>query len=239
MKNVKKAIALAAVIFGVSTASFAQNGFTVRAGGNFPVGAFGKGDVKDIALVNVKSLNGGAAIGFNAGVKYQLGIIGNLGVFGTADFFYNGLKSDIKEAWKGDNENIKLPTYMNIPVMLGANYTILDIIGTTLWVEAGAGANFRNISSSTASAALGSLISGDTESDYNLSTTFAWQAGIGVSLDNTITLGLHYYAFGSSEIKGETISSGNLGSFGGEFKNEFSSGKLNPSMVVVRLGYTF
>lgn len=241
MKNVKKAIALVAVIMGISTVSFAQNGFTVRAGGSFPIGTFGKGDVKDIALLDGKSSNGGAAIGFNAGVKYQLSIIGNLGVFGTADFFYNSLNSDIKEAWKGDNENINLPAYMNIPVMVGANYTILDIIGTTLWVEAGAGVNFRNITSSTASAALGSILSGDTKSVYDISTTFAWQAGVGVSLSNTVTLGLHYYGFGAAEISGESTSSANLGDLiSGESKPmAFTFGKLNPSMIIVRLGYTF
>ena len=238
MKNVKKAIVLVAVILGVSTASFAQNGLTVRAGGNFPVGTFSKGDATDIALVNPESLNGGAAIGFNAGVKYQLGVLGNIGVFGSVDFFYNGLNGEIKEVWRDIKEDLTIPSYMNIPIMVGANYIILDIIGTTLWVEAGAGVNFRNITKSESSLDLGPA-SASSESSYDLSTTLVWQAGIGVSLDNTITLGLHYYGFGSSEIKGETITKGSLADLGSEFKNEFTSGKLNPSMIIVRLGYTF
>lgn len=236
MKNVKKVMALVAVILGFAVSAYAQNGFTLRAGGNFPVGAFNKSD--NLALSNPEGVDGGSAIGFNAGLKYQFGIVGNLSAFATADFFYNGLKGDIKEDWKGDNENITLPSYMNMPVMLGLNYTILDIIGTTLWAEAGAGANFRSITKSTGSVG-GSNASISSESSYNLATTFAWQAGLGVSLDNTITLSLHYYGFGKSEIKGETITSGSIAGFGGEVKNEFKAGKLNPSMVVVRLGYTF
>lgn len=242
MKNVKKLMTLAAVILGFAASASAQNGFTLRAGGNFPVGAFNNGEnAAELALSNPEATLGGAAIGFNAGVKYQFGVVGNLSGFATADFFYNGLKGDIKDAWKGDNENITLPSYMNMPVMLGLNYTILDIIGTTLWAEAGAGANFRSISKSAAEGAVGTLISGNTETVYNLATTFAWQAGIGVSIDNTVTLGLHYYGFGGANVKGESTASGNLGGLiGGETKPlAFTNGKLNPSMVVVRLGYTF
>lgn len=239
MKNVKKVMALVAVILGFAVSASAQNGFTLRAGGNFPVGAFNKSD--NLALSNPEGIDGGSAIGFNAGLKYQFGIVGNLSAFATADFFYNGLKGDIKEDLKGDNESITLPSYMNIPVMLGLNYTILDIIGTTLWAEAGAGANFRSISKYTAEGAVGTIASGSTETIYSLATTFAWQVGLGVSIDNTVSLGLHYYGFGGANVKGESTVSGNLGGLiGGETKPlAFTNGKLNPSMVVVRLGYTF
>ena len=249
MKNVKKAIALVAVIMGVSTVSFAQSGFSVRAGGNFPVGTFGQGeDFGKIALNNAKAELGGAAIGFNVGAKYQLGLFGNLSAFASADFFYNGLKGVIKEAMKVEGTDVVAPAYMNIPVMVGANYTILDIIGTTLWVEAGAGVNFRNITSqsidySTEIPFVGA-VNASAESTYNMSTTFAWQAGIGVSLSGTVSLGLHYYGFGSAPISYETaIDAGasNLGSLAGILGEDgsFNGGKLNPSMVVIRLGYHF
>ena len=241
-KNVKKMAAIVAVILGCSTSTFAQNGLTLRAGGNFPVGAFGNGEnAVELALSNPNATFGGAATGFNAGLKYQLSLVGNFSAFATADFFYNGLKGDIKEAWKGDSENITLPAYMNIPVMVGLNYTILDIASATLWAEAGAGANFRSITKSSAKAALGTIVSGSAETTYNLTTTLVWQAGIGVSLAKTITLGLHYYSFGGADIKGESTSSGNLGGLisGGSKPMPFTYGNLNPSMVVVRLGYTF
>lgn len=241
MKNVKKAIALVAVIMGISTASFAQDGLSVRAGGNFPVGTFAQGKATDLALSSLKSELGGAATGFNVGLRYQLGILGDISAFASADLFYNGLKSEIKDDLKGDNENVTLPSYMNIPVMVGANYTILDIIGTTLWAEAGIGVNFRNITSSTFAAAVGSLVSGSTESDYNLSTSFAWQVGVGVSVSSKVSLGLHYYGFGAADVRGEQTASGNLGGLiSGETKPvDFTLGKLNPSMVVIRLGYHF
>lgn len=249
MKNVKKAIALVAVIMGVSTASFAQNGLSVRAGGNFPVGTFGQGEgIGEIALNNADAELGGAAIGFNAGVKYQLGLLGNLSAFASADFFYNGLKGDIKEAMKVDGTDVVAPAYMNLPVMLGVNYTLLDIIGTTLWVEAGAGVNFRNITSqsidySTELPIIGT-VNASAESTYDMSTTFAWQAGIGVSLSGALSLGLHYYGFGSAPVSYETAvdaGASSLGSLAGILGEDgsFNGGKLNPSMVVIRLGYHF
>jgi hypothetical protein len=88
MKNVKKLMTLAAVILGFAASASAQNGFTLRAGGNFPVGAFNNGEnAAELALSNPEATLGGAAIGFNAGVKYQFGVVGNLSAFATADFF--------------------------------------------------------------------------------------------------------------------------------------------------------
>lgn len=230
MKNVKKAIALVAVIFGVSTASFAQNGFTVRAGGNFPVGTFGKGDVTDMALNTLKSSEfGGAATGFNVGLKYQLSVLGNISVFASADFFHNGLKAKIKDDLKAlanlaNNEDYTVPAYINLPVMVGVNYTILDIIGTTLWAEAGVGANFRSITGTS---------NDETPYAYAPAATFAWQVGVGVSVSNAVSLGLHYYGFGASEVD---FKSDNKIT---DAMNKLNESKLNPSMVVVRLGYTF
>lgn len=235
MKNVKKAIALVAVIFGVSMSSFAQNGLSVRAGGNFPMGSFAEGgSLSDIALSNVSSTLGGAATGLNAGLKYQFGILGNLSAFASADLFYNGLKSDLKEDLKSIDDDAEFPSYLNIPVMVGANYTILDIIGTTLWAEAGIGVNLRNISESSAE-----IATVETEASYNMAATFAWQAGVGVSVGGKVSLGLHYYAFGSSEIKGKSITEAGWGDISADLKDEFQSGKLNPSMIVIRLGYHF
>ena len=145
MKNVKRSIACIAIMLGAATVGFAQSGLSVRVGGSFPMGTFAKGDAGDMALMIPTSELGAAATGINGGVKYQLNVLGNLGVFASADLFYNGLKNDVVETMKGDNENVELPSYMNIPLMLGANYTLLKLSGTFLWVEAGAGINLRNI----------------------------------------------------------------------------------------------
>ena len=240
MKNVKRVIACVAVMLGMSTIGFAQSGLSVRVGGSFPVGTFAQGGAGDMALTMPASELGAAATGVNGGVKYQLNILGDLGVFASADLFYNGLKKEVVETMKDDNENVELPSYMNIPLMVGANYTLLKFAGASLWAEAGAGVNLRNITASSASAAVGTLISGSTESNYDFSTSVAWQVGVGVSLSK-LSLGVHYYGFGASEISGETTTSADLGGIlGGETKPmEFTAGKLNPTMLVARVSYTF
>jgi hypothetical protein len=127
MKNVKRMIASAAVVLGISMSSFAQSGLSLRVGGNFPVGAFGEGgSMADIALNNAASTLGGAATGLNAGLKYQFNLLGNLGLFASADVFYNGLKNDLVEDLKNLDDDVNLPSYLNIPVMVGVNYTVLD-----------------------------------------------------------------------------------------------------------------
>lgn len=240
MKNVRRVIACVAVMLGVSTIGFAQSGLSVRVGGSFPVGTFAQGGAGDMALMTPTSEFGAAATGVNGGVKYQLNILGDLGVFASADLFYNGLKKDVVETMKGDNENVNLPSYMNIPLMAGVNYTLIELLGASLWAEAGAGVNLRNITASSASAAVGTLVSGSTESDYDFSASVAWQVGVGVSLSK-LSLGVHYYGFGASEISGESTTSADLGGiFGGETKPmEFTAGKLNPTMLVARVSYTF
>ena len=240
MKNVKRVIVCVAVMLGMSTIGFAQSGLSVRVGGSFPVGTFAQGGAGDMALMMPASELGAAATGVNGGVKYQLNILGDLGVFASADLFYNGLKKEVVETMKDDNENVELPSYMNIPLMVGVNYTLLKFAGASLWAEAGAGVNLRNITASSASAAVGTLISGSTESNYDFSTSVAWQVGVGVSLSK-LSLGVHYYGFGASEISGETTTSADLGGIlGGVTKPmEFTAGKLNPTMLVARVSYTF
>lgn len=241
MKKFKKVFAFVAIMMGMSTMAIAQDGFSVRAGGNFPIGTFAQGDAVDNALLNATSELGAAATGFNAGVKCQFSVVGNLGLFATADFFYNELNEETQDALKVENDDVTLPTYMNVPIMLGANYKVLDFASVALWAEAGAGLNFRNISANTISAAVGTLVSGSMETVYDLSYSFAWQVGIGVTLAETLSLGVHYYGFGAADVKGESTASANIG---GLLDTEskpvaFTNGKLNPSMLVVRLGYTF
>lgn len=81
MKNVVKVFASFVIFLGISSTAVAQNGITLRAGGSLPAGAFGKGDnFSELAISKANATFGGAGIGFNAGIKYQLGLIGNLGI---------------------------------------------------------------------------------------------------------------------------------------------------------------
>ena len=253
----KKVIALAAIILGGATAASAQNGVTVRIGGSFPVGTFSQGtEAKELALSTPEATFGGAGIGFNAGLKYQFEVIKNLGIFATADFFYNGLNKDAKNDIKNDiavegiEASSTIPSYMNVPIMLGLNYSFLNIRNIALWAEAGAGVNLGKITKMAteinAEVPLIGNINGSTTTTYDMSTTFAWQAGVGVCLGRNLSLGVHYYNLGSSVVNSETAVDTNVEKLGslnidnilGE-NGKFTTGKLNPSMIVARLGYTF
>lgn len=241
MKNLKRMIASVAVVLGVSMSMSAQNGLSLRVGGNFPVGAFGEGgSMADIALNNAASTLGGAATGLNAGLKYQFGLLGNLGMFASADVFYNGLKDELTEDLKKLDDDVNLPSYVNIPVMLGLNYKVIDLSVIALWAEAGVGVNFRNISSmETETEVLESEIEAGT--DYHMAATVAWQAGVGVTIAKKVSLGLHYYTFGNSEIKGKLFAEGDglIDDWADKLAGEFETGKVNPSMMVLRVGYHF
>lgn len=155
----------------------------------------------------------------------------------------------MEKLWQGAGEDIVLPSYMNAPLMLGLNYGFFKKKAVSLWIEAGAGCNFRSITDNSVEWT-GKLPLNEENShvssktSYEVNTTFAWQAGLGVSLVNTITLGLHYYGFGDAPVNpkidiGDNVP--NREGFGledilGEIKE---GGKLNPSMLVVRLGFTF
>lgn len=232
MKNVKRAIAFVAVFLGISVASFAQNGLSIYAGGNFPVGTFGKGDkLSNIALSSLKSDLGGAATGVNLGLKYQLKVTGSLSAFASADLLYNGLKGEVKEDLKLLGDDFSIPEYLNIPVMLGANYTIVDILGVSLWAEVGAGINFCNITGDPISI---TTFFGD-DASYKFASSFVWKAGVGVSVAKKVSLGLHYYGFGASDVSvASTIETGV-----GELLTDLKKGTVTPAMVVLRLGYHF
>lgn len=239
MKNVKRIFTLIAVALSLSVSSFAQNGFAVYAGGNFPVGAFAKGgSLNDIAINNVESTLGGAATGFNAGVKYQFKLIDDLSLFLSADLFYNGMKEELKQSLENATDMIgvdaDLPSYINVPLMIGANYTLLNIGSGSLWGEAGFGVNLRDISDSEAE--VGVI---ESESDYHITTSYVWQAGAGVTLGDRVSIGVHYYAFGNSPISGVNNTELDYDNIIGNLQNEFKVGSLKPSMVVMRLGFHF
>ena len=238
MKTINRLFASIALIVGTFTAASAQNGLSIHAGNNFPIGVFSRGNtVGDIALNNSNSSYGGAAMGFNAGAKFQLSVLSDLSAFVSADFFYNGLKKELKEGFNDHSKS--LPSYMNMPVMAGINYTLFEILGTTFWAEAGAGMNFRNITNNVSLSLDANTIGVSTEEAYDLTCSLAWKAGIGATLASKLSLGIHYYGFGASDISGETTSTLNVGSLTSEMKDSFTGGKLKAAMIVVRLGYHF
>ena len=72
---------------------------------------------------------------------------------------------------------------------------------------------------------------------YRMAAGVAWQTGVGVTIGGKVSLGVHYYALGTQDI--ESGKSGMFDDWADKLAGEFEEGKINPSMMVLRLGYHF
>lgn len=244
MKRMKRLIAFVAVVLGMSMTTWAQNaqnGFSLRTGGSFPVNFLDKdGGISGITFDNAATTFGDAAMGWNAGLKFQFKLLGSLSMFASADVFYSdvtdeytGLLDDLGLDLNdlGVDENMILPLCLNAPVLVGLNWQIINLKIVQLWAEAGVGVNFHSVFSLDEEDV---YFERSLEADdlYRTAAAVAWQAGAGITLGGKVSLGVHYYAFGNSDVN-------TVDDWADKLAGEFESGKVNPSMMVLRLGYHF
>ncbi len=263
MKKTISFIALGLLLL-VGSVGFAQtNGLSIHVGGSMPVGGFGKTDnafsSSGSNFLGNNSGHAGAGMGLNIGLKAQYGIplpiLGSLKLMATADLMYNGMKSEASDAINnvGDmvggtinelkNFDPSAPAFYNVPLMVGANFTFIDILVFKLFVEAGVGVNFRFISDMERTVNLGSTL-GEVgfKTDFDTKSTFAFQVGVGVCLFKRVSLSFNYYNLGKSEITGTADFVSNLGSLPENVKDRFTSfsnGETGNSMFLLRLGFHF
>ena len=213
MKKLLQTLLLAVVLFA-SGNLFAQNNVYLNLGGALPLGDFADGDDDDgCALINEKMDEGGAGFGLNAGLKLKFGIWKGLGVIATMDGIYNGLNSEMRDLFEdvqdemeedADDFTLRKPKYINVPLMVGANYTHNFNSKFGVYGEFASGVNFRFITPF--------LMEYEKEyshEDYEFSlkyeykpaVSFAWQLGAGIELANRITLGMSYYNLGSAKVE--------------------------------------
>lgn len=250
---------LAALIIAIilSSNTFAQiPGFSIHAGGVFPNGDFAEGDENSWALMKLKkeSSDAGAATGFNLGIKSQFKIpsVKGLNFLASLDFMYNGMNSDIKDLFDEEGEDLEdfeytTPKYMNIPIMLGLNYSYGLNDKIKLWGEFAAGINIRKITDLSAEGTdydyyydeWGNYYEYEydfkTTYIYDIKTTFAFQLGGGVLFADRFSVGLHYYALGKAKVQGNIEYEEDDETEKGKFKYK----DVNPSMLVLRLGLHF
>ncbi len=242
MKKMNRLMAFVAIVLSVSISSLAQNaqnGFSLRIGGSFPVDAFDKeGSMSGISIDNAAETMGNAALGWNAGLKLQMGLPLGLGLFVSGDVFYSDVRGEYTDMFTkaGMNEDVMLPLCYNFPVLAGLNWQVLNLKVLQLWAEAGVGVNLHNVLS--LDEAFGIAPSQIKASDvYRMAAGVAWQTGVGVTIGGKVSLGVHYYALGTQDI--ESGKSGMFDDWADKLAGEFEEGKINPSMMVLRLGYHF
>ena len=247
--------------------------FSLHFGGAVPLGDFGDSRIRGgklfVAWATGESDKGGAGFGVNAGVKLKFDIpsVKGLSIIATADLFWNGANADLKD-WREDlieetldNEEeiyeleIRMPNYLNIPIMVGLNYEYNLNNEISVWGEGALGLNIAKITNYKFYAE-GSdyYYNGSSEIDYyyeergttqyDIQTSMAFQVGIGVKFADKFSIGLHYYALGKIKLKGEYYEERytddteyGADEFEDSYKFRFKS--INPSIFAIRLGYHF
>lgn len=253
MKKFVQVIAMAAMMLYGGQA-LAQSHGAMLLGASFPMKDFATFDgFNDFSLINPGSENAGASIGFNVGFKWYFNVgVNNFNVMLSLDGFFNGPNSNLKTAYQ-DNvlanwgelrvDNISYnstPKFINLPIMLGLNYMFPINPKFGIYVEAGAGGNFRFITY------LGT-VSNETETqnlikmtqNYDKAFTFAYQAGIGFKVDNRLLIGCSFYDLGKADVKGEQTIKEITTTNTTVSSNYLTMGAIHPIMVLARIGFTF
>lgn len=252
MKKLVKVLMLAVVLFA-SGNLFAQTNVYLNLGGALPLGDFADSDDdKGCALINEKMDEGGAGFGLNAGLKLKFGVgVKGLGVIATFDGIYNGLNSEMRDFFEdfedeldedADSYTFRKPKYINIPLMVGANYTYNINSKFGVYGEFASGFNVRLISDLFMEYEEETSY-GDYELsiDYNYkpAVSFAYQMGAGIELANRITIGMSYYNLGKAKVEGKIKEKVSYDGDSDSESENFKGKRVTPSMLMLRVGFKF
>lgn len=262
MKKIVKVLALAAMLV-MSGQAMAQTRGAMFLSASFPMKDFADFDGFDeFALTSVGQDDAGANIGFNVGFKWYFNVgVEGLGVMLSLDGFYNGPNSDLKSAYRSAESSYQgilvegsfkynsTPKYINAPGMLGMNYIYHFNPNFGIYVEAGAGANLRFITSME-TVEHGQFHIGNASYErvvkntqkYDMACTFAYQAGVGIEVAQNLILGCSFYDLGKAEVKGEYTSkvTNKDGSTTPTTSTEYKTfGTVRPIMILGRIAFSF
>ena len=210
MKQIVKALCLAALFLGLGTAAQAQFHQSVYLNGNIPTGDFASDASAGPTLhpsytagvpLTYEQVGKDASVSFGIGYRASYAIeidetVGSVSPFANIDILWN----TIGGAWgdKYDDAYFSSPTYFNIPLMAGVNFTYIEVaenitpfgefaLGTDLlWITAEGtdklpdGSNYRFA--------------------YKPTFAFSWMIGAGAFFGQHISAGLYYYGLGKHTI---------------------------------------
>jgi len=255
MNKFKSLIVLSLMLF-VGGQVMGQTHGTMFLGVSIPAGDFAKGnELASTALWgNEDQTYGGAAIGFNAGVKWDFGVgVKGLAVLLTVDGFFNGPSAAMQSCYQEKKEDLEdgfenveltIPKYINVPLMLGLRYSIYLNPQFGIYAEGGAGANVRFITDYTEHYVFNEQgadiqVNHRNTWTYSADFAFAWQVGLGIEVSNKFVIGCSFYDLGPASVKGEvTYKSGSSGNFISDISS-FQNGQLHPMMILGRIGFRF
>ena len=256
MKKFVKLFALAVMLI-VGSQAVAQTRGTMFLGASFPMKDYADFDgFNEFALTTHDEDDGGAGIGFNAGLKWYFNVgVQGLGVMLSLDGLYNGPCESLKTAYRDAEVQMgnqyagssfsysSKPKYINVPAMLGLNYIFRFNPNLGVFVEAGAGGNLRFITEMetiSKQEVLGLETKTVTTNTYDKAFSFAYQVGAGIEVARNLVVGCSFYDLGKANVNmNETkkIVSGN--SNPSTFKDYKPLGTVRPVMILARIGFSF
>ena len=236
-----------AVMLVMASHAMAQSHGTMFLGASFPIGDFGDGDEFMETALGGYDDDGGAGIGFNAGLRWDFGVgVPGLGVLLSVDGLYNGPNADLNDDYKHikrdleamyENSRLSSPKYINVPAMLGLRYCFYLNPQFGIYAEGGAGCNMRFITDYSQKGSTKLLKRKNiTVFDYENAFSFAWQLGLGIEVSKKLVVGCSFYDLGKADVKGELLSvveGVNMPTV------DFEYGTLHPMMILARVGFRF
>lgn len=192
-------------MFSVNLVVYSQGNVFFNIGAAIPLSDFASADLDNDNA-------GGAATGFILGLQYVYPILDNgLGLFGGADFVYNGLKKEYKDDMMDEidplnilDDEYSFYNYLNVPLSAGLNYTYNGNKDLSIYANAGITANFLKVTDYVVKA-------GSFEATESFETSFnvGFKLGAGAVLNKKITFSVTYLGLGNHDLVG-TLRTGNL-----------------------------
>jgi hypothetical protein len=255
MKKLVRLFALVAMMV-IGGQAMAQTNGAMYLGASIPMKDFARYDgVNEFALKTVDATQAGAAVGFNAGLKWYFNVgVKGLGVMLSLDGFYNGPNSDLKADYRngqwggqyvsGSFTYNATPKYINVPAMLGLNYLYNINPQFGVYAEAGVGGNMRFITQMESVGTLNTFgieSSVKTTQKYDNAFSFAFQAGLGFEIAKNLRIGCSIYNLGKADVKGEeTVKTTTLNNNVTNTETTYRTfGTIQPIMVLGRIGFSF
>lgn len=250
MKKIAKALIMA-FILSYCGQVMAQMDAYLCIGASIPTGNYAKGDIDNWALYDDCSY-GGAGIGFSGGLKFNFGVgVNGLSLMLTVDGIYNNLNTNIKDYYSSFSDmltaeynggsSLTTEKYVNLPMMLGINYTYYFNPEFGIYAETAAGLNWRII---TKQEWVGTTLHDDGEIEkktvtykYNSAYGFAFRAGIGIEAGERLIVGLNYLYVGGRQASGRKTNSVYFQGITAPVSEKFENGIVSPKMFLVSLGF--
>ena len=221
MKKLLLSMTAFIAVFLLCGNAFSQNYLSLHGGAAFPLGVFANDEIENDDA-------GGAGVGFCVGGDYTFNVYKGLGVFLGAEFNYNGLKKSVRDEYEDSyssyfmNPDITFYRYINIPLIIGVDYTLKANDLISFYGDLGVGLDLLKITNMTIEETGMKMTT-----EFDMANQFAYKAGAGILLKDRWSLGVYYNGLGKHKIRGES----KLGGYSQDFDY-----KQQVSLLTVALG---